>query len=58
MTGTELAKYRKALGLTQEAMREHPEIDVSVRTWKRWESAHKNGPPPRIVAILNRIYGE
>jgi DNA-binding transcriptional regulator YiaG len=56
MTGDELQKARKRLGVTGEEFADA--FDVSVRTLRGWEAGVRSGKPvevPRLVAILTSL---
>jgi transcriptional regulator with XRE-family HTH domain len=54
MTGSELKQLRKELGLSlAEAARQ---VEVSVRTWARWEASDE-GAPPGAVKLFRIVNG-
>jgi transcriptional regulator with XRE-family HTH domain len=54
MTGAELKKLRKELDLSlAEAARQ---VEVSPRTWARWESSDE-GAPPGAVKLFRIVNG-
>jgi DNA-binding transcriptional regulator YiaG len=55
MTGAELKKLRKELGLSlSKAARQ---VEVSSRTWARWEAGDQTPPPGavKLFKLLNKI---
>ena len=55
MTGAELKSLRKKLGLS--LAKASQQIEVSARTWCRWESGAQAIPAPalRLFLILNKV---
>jgi transcriptional regulator with XRE-family HTH domain len=53
MTGAELKKLRKSLGLSLSQVAK--QVEVSVRTWARWETS--DSVPPGAVKLFKIVNG-
>ena len=50
MTGSELKQLRKKLGLS--LAQAAAQVEVSVRTWARWEVSEEGAPPGAVKLFL------